>query len=143
MARFTAANARENAAKAHASRQQRLVCGKLAGETFPQIPQAGPHEAANAYVITRLSRVRVQLDLVDRRITEQAKAKTVDGQVLNWLCAAQERLAEQERILAGRPLPGSRKPAPERPTAPATARPRPTLAEPVPEPAAPPAKPPG
>jgi hypothetical protein len=33
--------------------------------------------------------------------------------VLNWLCAAQERLAEQERILAGRPLPGSRKPAPE------------------------------
>ena len=46
-------------------------------------------------------------------ITEQAKAKAVDGQALNWLCSAQERLAEQERILAGRPLPGSRKPAPE------------------------------
>src|ERR1039458_3628799 len=60
------------------------------------------------------------LDLVDKRITEQAKAKTVDGQVLNWLCAAQERLAEQERILAGRPLPGSRRPGREdrRPRAP-------------------------
>src|ERR1035441_6850830 len=113
MARFTAANARENAAKAHASRRLRLVSGKLAGETFPQPPQAGPHEAASDYVSRRLASVRVQLDLVDKRITEQANAKTVDGQVLNWLCAAQERLAGQERILAGRPLPGSRRPAPE------------------------------
>jgi hypothetical protein len=33
---------------------------------------------------------------------------------LNWLAAALERLAELERILDGRPLPGSRRPAPER-----------------------------
>ena len=114
MARFTAATARENAAKAHAARRQRLASGNPAAETFPQAPQVGPHEAANDYVSRRLARVRVQLDLVDRRITEQANAKTVDGQVLNWLCSAQERLAEQERVLAGRPLPGSRKPAPDR-----------------------------
>lgn len=113
MARITSATAREMAAKSHAARLQRLASGNLAGETFPQAPQVGPHEAPGAYVNARLSRVRVQLDLVDKRITEQANAKTVDGQVLNWLCAAQERLAEQERILAGRPLPGSRKPAPE------------------------------
>ena len=114
MPRFTAANAKEMAAKAHAARLQRLASGRLAAETFPQPPQVDPQEAANAYVSARLSRVRLQLDLVDKRITEQANAKTVDGQVLNWLCSAQERLAEQERILAGRPLPGSRRPRPER-----------------------------
>jgi hypothetical protein len=37
-----------------------------------------------------------------------------DPQRLDRLASAQMRLAEQERILAGRPLPGSRKPAPER-----------------------------
>jgi hypothetical protein len=114
MARITAANAPEMAAKSHAARKQRLASGNLVGEASPQTPKAGSHEAATAYVNARLSRVRVQLDLVDKRITEQAKAKTVDGQVLNWLCAAQERLAEQERILAGRPLPGSRRPKDER-----------------------------
>jgi hypothetical protein len=106
MARITAANAPEMAAKSHAARKQRLVRGDPVVEAFSQTPKAGPHEAATAYVNARLSRVRVQLDLVDKRITEQAKAKTIDGQVLNWLCAAQERLAEQERILAGRPAPG-------------------------------------
>jgi hypothetical protein len=114
MGRFTSVNARENAAKSHVALQQRPASGNLVGEASPQTPKAGPHEAATAYVNARLSRVRVQLDLVDKRIIEQAKAKTVDGQVLNWLCAAQERLAEQERILAGRPLPGSRRPSSER-----------------------------
>jgi hypothetical protein len=110
MPRFTAANAREMAAKAHAARRLRLASGKLACETFPEAPQAGQHEAANDYVSRRLVRVRVQLDLVDKRIAEQASKTTVDGQLLNWLCAAQERLAEQERVLDNRPLPGSRRP---------------------------------
>ena len=34
-----------------------------------------------------------------------------DGQRLNWLASAQERLAEQERLLSGRPLPGSMRPS--------------------------------
>jgi hypothetical protein len=129
MGRFTAATAPEMAAKSHASRKQRPGNGNLAGESSPQTPQAGPHEAATAYVNARLSRVREQLDLVDKRITEQAKAKTVDGQVLNWLCAAQERLAEQERILAGRPLPGSRRPAADRGSARAMIELSPLLAD--------------
>jgi len=115
MARFNSANARENAAKAHAARLQRLASEAQAAETFPHTSQGGPHDAANDYVLRRLARVRVQLDLVDKRITEQANDKTVDGQVLNWLCAAQERLAEQERVLAGRPLPGSRRPRNDEP----------------------------
>jgi len=48
--RFTAANAREMAAKAHAARCLRLAGGKLAGETFPQTPQVGPQEPAGFYV---------------------------------------------------------------------------------------------
>ena len=62
----------------------------------------------------RLDRVRRQLDSVDAAIQTEANRKEPDGQRLNWLASAQERLAEQERVLAGRPLPGSRRPGPEK-----------------------------
>jgi hypothetical protein len=58
--------------------------------------------------------VRLQLDMVDTRIEGEACKRHCDGQLLNWLCSAQERLAEQERLLAGRPLPGTLKPVVER-----------------------------
>jgi hypothetical protein len=58
--------------------------------------------------------VRVQLDSVDRAIEAEATKATPDGQRLNWLAQAQERLAEQERILDNRPLPGSRRPKEDR-----------------------------
>lgn len=59
--------------------------------------------------------------MVDRRIEEEACKQggidadgkmqlPCDGQLLNWLCSAQERLAEQERVLSNRPLPGTLKP---------------------------------
>jgi len=85
----------------------------------PPDPQPDPTAQQPAqddgYTACRLARIRAQLDLVDARITEEADRKTADGQRLNWLASAQERLAEQERILAGRPLPGSRRPLPDRP----------------------------
>jgi hypothetical protein len=40
-------------------------------------------------------------------------AKEMDPQRLDRLASAQSKLSEQERILAGRPLPGSRKPLAE------------------------------
>lgn len=92
--------------------------GAIARWTKPRpepIPAISPQIAEPAATDRRLARVRAQLDLVDTRIEEQARKSTVDGQVLNWLCSAQERLSEQERILAGRPLPGSRRPTPEKP----------------------------
>jgi hypothetical protein len=52
--------------------------------------------------------------MVDTRIEEEACKTACDGQLLNWLCSAQERLAEQERLLANRPLPGTLKPTPDR-----------------------------
>ncbi len=39
--------------------------------------------------------------------------KETDPQKLDRLASAQTRLAEQERIMSGRPLPGSRRPGKE------------------------------
>jgi hypothetical protein len=74
------------------------------------MPQVGPHEVAGAYVGARRARVRVQLDNLDASILRETRKQQPDGQRLTWLAAAQERLAEQERVLDGRPLPGSRRP---------------------------------
>ena len=108
MPRFNSANAKEMAAKSHAARLQRRTSGNLAGETFPQTPQVGQEEAANDYVARRLARVRKQLDSVDAAIEECIGG---DSKRLKELTDAQMRLAEQERQLAGRPLPGSRRPS--------------------------------
>ena len=66
------------------------------------------------YTKLRLVCVREQLAHVDKAILRESSKDYPDGQRLNWLAAAQERLSDQERILAGRPLPGSRRPAQER-----------------------------
>ena len=113
MARITSATAREMAAKSHAARLQRRTSGTQAAETFTQTPQGGPHDAAGAYVFRRLGRVRAQLDLVDRAFEAEATKANPDGQRLNWFAQAQERLSEQERLLSGRPLPGSWRPVNE------------------------------
>ena len=63
----------------------------------------------DSYLTERLMRVRKQLDQVDAMMLTED-----DPQRLDRLASAQMRLSEQERILAGRPLPGSRKPAPDR-----------------------------
>jgi hypothetical protein len=47
---------------------------------------------------------------VAERITEELEAEKPDSRRLRDLSDAQAKLAEQERILAGRPLPGSRRP---------------------------------
>jgi hypothetical protein len=64
-----------------------------------------PLQAADSYVSARLSRVRLQLDRVDEMMMTEK-----DPQKLDRLASAQARLAEQERIMSGRPLPGSRRP---------------------------------
>lgn len=61
------------------------------------------------YTRTRAERVRLQLDRVDAMMLVES-----DPQKLDRLASAQARLSEQERILAGRPLPGSYRPMPER-----------------------------
>jgi hypothetical protein len=73
-----------------------------------------PLQAADSYVSERLSRVRLQLDRVDGMVMTEK-----DPQKLDRLASAQARLAEQERIMSGRPLPGSMRPRPDRRQAPA------------------------
>ena len=93
-----------------AARRQRFASGEPAAETFPQTPQTGPLEPPDAYVARRLARVRVQLDRLDTMLLAEN-----DAQKLDRLASAQLRVSEQERILAGRPLPGSFKPSHKKP----------------------------
>ncbi len=100
MPRFNAANAREMAARSvalrRAAREERAAKAALLAE-----------EAENSadYPAMRLTRVRKQLNRIDELLLSED-----DPAKLDRLAAASMRLAEQERILAGRPLPGSLKP---------------------------------
>ena len=60
--------------------------------------------------IKRLARVRAQLTRID---DELEGCSFGDSKRIKDLTDAQLRLSEQERILAGRPLPGSRRPVAE------------------------------
>lgn len=106
---ITAANARELQQR---SVQARLAA-KLAPEPEPQLATE-PVQVADDYTAKILARVRVQLNLVHSALTTALEADEPDAAAIDRLASAQMRLAEQERILAGRPLPGSRKPLPER-----------------------------
>ena len=63
------------------------------------------NEALNDFNATRLLRVREQLTKLDAMIEAEK-----DAQKLDRLASASAKLSEQERILDGRPLPGSRRP---------------------------------
>jgi hypothetical protein len=104
---FTSANAKEmaargNAAKARAKRQREENIAKAnAIATLP------PDEI---YKNRRLVRVRKQLERLDDMMERER-----DPQKLDRLASAQARLSVQEFALAGRPMPGSRRPAREKP----------------------------
>jgi len=74
-----------------------------------------------------LALTRARIKETFTRLGEESGSPKCDGQRLNWLASALERLAELERILDGRPLPGSRRPAPE-PSPSARPAPRPPAA---------------
>lgn len=97
---FTTENAREMSrlgAIARAKKRAERIARAQASEPIPN-----PSED---YVKLRLACVRAQIGKLDKQILQ-----TRDPQALNWLASAQAKLAEQERILAGRPLPGNLRP---------------------------------
>jgi hypothetical protein len=104
---FTALNAKENALKAQTARKQRSFAYQQ------QLKEE--HEAAlldaTRYQRETLLCVREQLG----RIYAMMKVED-EPQALDRLASAYAKLSEQERILDGRPLPGSHRPTKPKPT---------------------------
>jgi hypothetical protein len=103
--RFTSANAREMAQRsAEARRKRREQADNNAGSwTRLSVDDA-------AYVAERIANAREQID----KLTARA-GKESDPLNLERLARAVAQWSEIERILAGRPLPGSRKPGEAKP----------------------------
>jgi hypothetical protein len=110
---------RAQAAAARAAAAEAIKSGEIASELAIESQVAAEEPSsirAEDYVSRRLARVRAQLDRIDDLLAELSAVKPgqVDARKLNDLAAAQARLATQEQQLAGRPLPGSRRPGKER-----------------------------
>ena len=117
--RFTPENSRlmaarsweaRRAAKAAETERTRLIKAAWEAAARGEEPQA----AAGDYASRRLARVRSQLDALDNLLADEMAAARPDPARLDRYASAQSRLATQEQQLAGRPLPGSRRPGRER-----------------------------
>ena len=74
-------------------------------------PMAKPvTDQIDSFTFQRLMRVRAQIERIDALLADEDEPKQ-----LKELADALTRLADQERILAGRPLPGSRRPEKDKP----------------------------
>lgn len=106
---FTPETAAAMAARAHESRRNRLIAAReIATNAIvaPQSPSATSH-----YQTCRLARVRVMMDALDKKISSLIDTSDPDAaSAIDRLVSAQSRLSEQERVLSGRPLPGSLRP---------------------------------
>jgi hypothetical protein len=116
MARFTADNARlmtaralEARARNREARRQQAAEAEAKAKAQAQQPTIPSPIPPDTYLAERLTRVRKQLDAIDAMLLGEA-----DPQRLDRLAAASARLCEQERQLAGRPLPGSYRPVQRR-----------------------------
>jgi hypothetical protein len=101
MAVISTANAREMAAKSHAARRQRAAQAAQRATPTVQMPPV-----ADGFVAERLSRTREHIEQLNRLF-----AVCSDPHKLDRLASAISRMSEIERVLAGRPLPGSFRPA--------------------------------
>ena len=91
------------AARGHEAKRQRDEAYRQTIQTLVASPQLD-------YPATRLARVRGQLDRLD---LELQRCSLSDSKRIKELTDASTRLSEQERILAGRPLPGTKRPPAE------------------------------
>ncbi len=97
------------AARSTASRKARLDALRLAANPLPP-------DLSDTYIINRLLRVREQIDRLDNIL-----GATLDPNKIERLCSAIYRLQDMERVLAGRPSPGTTRrdgPAPPAPRSP-------------------------
>ena len=102
MPRFTAQTA---LAAAQLSVASRKAARERPPEPPPPAPVSLPTEQADTFTTRKLARVREQIDSVEALLD-----KAVEPQAVDRFANALTRLYDLERILAGRPLPGSRRP---------------------------------
>ena len=100
---FTAENAAKYAELAHAARRQQNLADATVANALPLA------DSADNFVSRKLARVRGQMDVIEKLLDKATEPQAVDR-----FCNALTRLYDVERILAGRPLPGSRRPREDR-----------------------------
>ena len=108
MALVTHETARAAAAKANQVRWSRWKAEQAKSATpaiTPAITPPVPELVADEFIKRKLARVRGQIERIDGLMEEVTEPQAADR-----FCAALARLYEIERILAGRPLPGSMRP---------------------------------
>ena len=122
---FTPETARIAAAKSHEVRRKKREAEtlRLAEEHQRQQEAASTTLPGDSYLAKRLARVREALDRYDALLLVEC-----DPQKAAWIVTVTSKLAEQERILCGRPAPGN-----YRPTAPRRRSTNGTQAEVIPE----------
>jgi len=76
----------------------------------PQLPADSPDD----FVARKLERVRLQWGKLDVMLDEALDKSPLDAGAVDRIAAAICRVAELERTLANRPLPGSRRPSADR-----------------------------
>lgn len=126
MARSSATWTPEQArAMAVASRSARIERARLKALLPAQVPLEPAKSPPPDFASLSLARVRAHVHNMHQVISCELTRVKPDAQRLNWLAAALERLAELERRLAGRPMPGTLKPRAQdaRPAQPASVAP--------------------
>ena len=114
---FTKENARQFQAKSAAARKQASLARLAEPTPKPTAPVAKPtaepiaDSCVNEFTKRKLARIRGQIDRVEGLLDAACEPQAVDR-----FANALTRLYDLERVLAGRPLPGSKRPAPERAT---------------------------
>ena len=73
------------------------------------------NDQIDTYQADRVKRVREQVEVVSKRLDDALEADELDAGAIDRLANALTRMQEIERVMSGRPLPGSKRPAAEKP----------------------------
>jgi hypothetical protein len=105
---FTKENAAEMARRGAVTRRRKYQERKLREERDRQraAQVLADNDPTADYITIRIGRIRAQLDRLDEMLLLES-----DPQKLSWLATCTAKLAEQERVLSGRPQPGQLRPA--------------------------------
>lgn len=109
--KFTPENAREMAKRSWDARR-----AALAAQIAALTPKTSPEPAkaqCDPFLKQQTLALRARMKEIDKLLSLEAASDDPDAAKMDRLASAWSKLAEQERISDGRPLPGSRKPANE------------------------------